>query len=215
MKRILYIFIIILLSFAFEKNTLAAVNDTQCKGIEMAGGGQSQCEAEPNCKYSNSLGCYYVDPALNTDQGKIESESLNCGQYTSKESCNAVNKCYFDDYMKKCIYNTVVQKTTPTSSDNNGEEYIDPSNCGVLGGFKEDLQNILKAIRIVAPVLVVFLSAYEYLTVVFMKSADDLKKANKRLINRLILIALLFFLPTLLNLILSLIETGDYTTCIN
>lgn len=170
MKRILYIFVIILLSFAFEKNVVATTNVDKNNGIILDVSGNAEQETETNGKMITSKEYYY--------------EMLSNGGTTE----NAVG---------------------------GNEENIDPSNCGVLGGFKEDLQNILKAIRIVAPVLVVFLSAYEYLTVVFMKSADDLKKANKRLINRLILIALLFFLPTLLNLILSLIETGDYTTCIN
>ena len=221
MKRMIYIFLV-LFGLLFSNKVNAASSQSQCNGIEQAGGGRIECESEPNCKWDTVNGCYYYDEALNTEEGKNESNRLNCSQYKEQDACNAVLGCVYDWPSKMCFYSSTDDNSNVSNNNNNnntttnyvGPDYIDPSNCGLLGGFKEDLQNILKAIRIVAPILVAFLSAYEYLTVVFMKSADDMKKANKRLIHRLILIAILFFLPTLLNLILSLIETGDYTPCI-
>ena len=88
------------------------------------------------------------------------------------------------------------------------------ANCGVLGGFKDDLQEIFKMVRIFAPLLTAVISIYEYLAALFMKNADELKKANSRLIKRLFLIAALWLLPTFLNLVLDLIDNGDYSACI-
>ena len=88
------------------------------------------------------------------------------------------------------------------------------ANCRVLGGFKDDLQEIFKMVRIFAPLLTAVISIYEYLAALFMKNADELKKANSRLIKRLFLIAALWLLPTFLNLVLDLIDKGDYSACI-
>ncbi len=101
-----------------------------------------------------------------------------------------------------------------TSSDSSNGEKITTDNCRILGDFKDDLQEILKMVRMFAPILVAVISVYEYLSVVFMKDASELKKANSRLIKRLILITLLFLLPTFLNIILDLVDTGNYSTCV-
>ena len=58
------------------------------------------------------------------------------------------------------------------------------------------------------------ISIYEYLMAVVSKDADQLKKCNSRLIKRLILMAILFLLPSLINLLLKLV--GDnYGVCLN
>lgn len=102
-----------------------------------------------------------------------------------------------------------------TGTDGNtNDNSVDNNDCSILGDFKGDLQSILDMIRIFAPLLAAVISVYEYLAVLFMKNADELKKANKRLIKRLFLIAALWLLPTFLNLVLDLIDSGDYSTCI-
>lgn len=104
--------------------------------------------------------------------------------------------------------------TNSNENDVTDSSENDQSNCSVLGSFKEDLQEIFKMIRIFAPLLAAVISVYEYLAALFMKNADELKKANSRLINRLFLIAALWLLPTFLNLVLDLIDKGDYSACI-
>lgn len=104
-----------------------------------------------------------------------------------------------------------------SSNEHNGNNIYDASgetydNCSVLGSFKTDLENILKAFKIFSVCFASVVTAYEYLSVVFMKNADDLKKANNRLIKRLCLIAALWLLPSLLNILLSLVDSG---TCIS
>ncbi len=88
----------------------------------------------------------------------------------------------------------------------------DLENCSVLGSFKTDLENILDAFKIFSVCFASVVTAYEYLSVVFMKNADDLKKANTRLVKRLCLIAALWVLPSLLNILLGLVDSG---TCIS
>lgn len=99
----------------------------------------------------------------------------------------------------------------------NGHSNIDitsTTDCaGILGDFKTDLEEILKIIRIIGPLLVVIYSTYDYLSAVLKKDDDALKKANGKLVKRLILVAILFFLPIILDLILGFIDE-KYTTCI-
>lgn len=94
------------------------------------------------------------------------------------------------------------------------DDTIVEENCtGLLNGFEKDLEGILKIIRIIAPLLVILLSVYEFIVAIANKDDDALKKANSRLIRRLILVVVLFLLPTLLNLLLMFINE-NYTTCI-
>lgn len=88
------------------------------------------------------------------------------------------------------------------------------SNCaGVLAGLKPDLDNIFKAIKIVGPILVFIYTVYEYSMAIFSKDAEGLKKCNNRFISRLILVAILFFLPTLINILLGLLDPS-YKSCV-
>ena len=92
--------------------------------------------------------------------------------------------------------------------------YDDSFTChGVLGGFRQDLEGALNIIRIVAPLMVLGLSAYDFLAAIFDKDAELLKKANSRLLRRLALVAILFFLPTMINIVLGIIDSS-YITCV-
>ncbi len=86
---------------------------------------------------------------------------------------------------------------------------------GLLGeNLKKDLEQILKIMRVAGPIIVVILSSVEYITALTSKDDDALKKTTQKLVTRLVLIIVLFFLPVLLNLLLSFIDS-KYTTCIN
>lgn len=101
------------------------------------------------------------------------------------------------------------------NSENNIINEVENQNCtGLLGTFAEDLEGFLKIIRILAPLLVIAFSIYEYIGAIVNKDDDALKKSNKRLLYRLLIVAILFLLPTLLNLLLMLID-AKYTTCIS
>ncbi len=88
------------------------------------------------------------------------------------------------------------------------------SNCeGVLSGLKPDLDNIFRAIKIIGPILVFVYTVYEYAMAIFSKDAEGLKKCNKRLTTRLILMVILVFLPTFINLLLGLLDP-NYKSCV-
>ena len=90
----------------------------------------------------------------------------------------------------------------------------DSVNCSSLGKFKEDLQSIFNAFKIVAPILTLVLSTYEFVTAITSKAAEGLQESVKKFTTRLILVIVLYLLPVFLNLILNLAIPGS-GTCIH
>lgn len=80
--------------------------------------------------------------------------------------------------------------------------------------LRTDLENILKIMRIVAPLIVVFITTFEFISAAVSNDQEALNKAVNKLAKRLVLVALLFFLPIILNLLLSFIDV-KYSTCIS
>ena len=112
---------------------------------------------------------------------------------------------------------TVVFSRTSTAPKSTTKEAVtsySQATCeGILGTFKDDLVNIFKIIKIAGPILVFVYSAWDFLSAIFMKDDAQLKKASSKLVKRLILIAVLFFLPTILNVLLGIIN-ASYISCV-
>lgn len=75
------------------------------------------------------------------------------------------------------------------------------------------LQQILNFIKIVGPILVVVLSSIDFVQVIVKSDDEAMAKAQKKLIKRLILAALLFFIPTLVEAILDIFGITSNSTC--
>ncbi len=115
-----------------------------------------------------------------------------------------------------------------TSNDNNtsgtGDRYIDsvtigdPANIGCSDIFQVDkegsvgwiLSTILNYIKVIGPILVVILSALDFIKAIFSSDDKAIKEAQSKLTIRLIAALALFLVPTLVQLLLSFINA---TTC--
>ena len=95
------------------------------------------------------------------------------------------------------------------NENNSGDSDTD---CNVLGEFGEDLQSIFNVFKIVAPILTLVLSTYDFVVSITSKAAEGLQKSSKKFVTRLVLVVLLYLLPTLINLLLQL--TIDGNTCV-
>lgn len=95
------------------------------------------------------------------------------------------------------------------NENNSGDSDTD---CNVLGEFGEDLQSIFNVFKIVAPILTLVLSTYDFVVSITSKAAEGLQKSSKKFVTRLVLVVLLYLLPTLINLLLQL-TIGD-STCV-
>lgn len=95
------------------------------------------------------------------------------------------------------------------NENNSGDSDTD---CNVLGEFGKDLQSIFNVFKIVAPILTLVLSTYDFVVSITSKSAEGLQKSSKKFVTRLVLVVLLYLLPTLINLLLQLTIGGS--TCV-
>ena len=77
----------------------------------------------------------------------------------------------------------------------------DPSDEDSVGWL---LQTLLDYIKIIGPILVVVLSSADFIVIIVKGDDESMAKATKKLITRLILAALLFFIPTLVEVLLNI-----------
>jgi hypothetical protein len=75
------------------------------------------------------------------------------------------------------------------------------------------LQQVLNYIKIIGPILVVILSSIDFIQVIVKSDDEAMKKAGYKLGMRLILAASLFFIPTLVEVILDIFGITSNATC--
>lgn len=81
------------------------------------------------------------------------------------------------------------------------------------GSFGWLLQRLLNYIKIAGPILVVLLSALDFIKAIASSEEEALKKAQSRLVIRLIAALALFLVPTFVELLLGLINGISDPTC--
>lgn len=93
--------------------------------------------------------------------------------------------------------------------------YGNPQDCGTILGDVEDknslaylIQKLLNYIKIIGPILVVILSSIDFIKVIWASDDENMKKAQQKLVKRLIAALLLFLLPTLIGLMITLINNS-------
>ena len=88
------------------------------------------------------------------------------------------------------------------------------TDCSTLGSFGQDLQSIFNVFKIVAPLLTLALSSYDFVVSITSKQAEGLQKSAKKFTTRLALVVLLYLLPSVLNFLLEL-TLGQGNTCVS
>ena len=100
--------------------------------------------------------------------------------------------------------------------------YDQVTDCvGILGDPNNEdsvawlLQQILNDIKILGPILVVILSSLDFAKAIIASDDESMKKAEKKLMIRLILAVALFLVPTLVSVMLDLLGfTADGQLCL-
>lgn len=108
-------------------------------------------------------------------------------------------------------YDDILKKFNSTREDKNK---VNSDDCkGILSeGLVNWLQKILNIFKIVAPLLVLALTIYDFVMATVNSDADALKKKGNLFIKRLMMMFLLYFTPTLINMVLSMLAI-DSGTC--
>ena len=87
---------------------------------------------------------------------------------------------------------------------------VDASCAGILGDTLELIQQVFDWIKILAPILLIIFGSLDYAKAVIANDDKGLNKATSNFIKRCIAAVAVFFLPFLINFVLSLpgVETG-------
>lgn len=128
-----------------------------------------------------------------TCDGEVEKKNININVLDANATINT------GDNYDSTLYDNVVSAEV---------------NCSTLGSLRGDLQGIFNVFKIVAPILVIAMSVYDFIKAFTGKVEGEMKKAFTKLVKRLIFAVILFFLPNILDFFLGLVDPG-YTTCIN
>jgi len=104
--------------------------------------------------------------------------------------------------------------------DNVTDSYNKKQNCnGLLGDPNDEdsvawlLQTILNYLRVLGPVLVVVLSSVDFARIIVNGDDEKFSKAKQTLFRRLIVVALLFLVPTIVSVLLNIFGITSNPTC--
>lgn len=75
--------------------------------------------------------------------------------------------------------------------------------CGIGMSIISMIYNILKWIKYILPALIIILTMLDFIKAIAAQNDDDMKKAQGKFIKRLIVAALLFLLPLIINFVLQ------------
>lgn len=86
--------------------------------------------------------------------------------------------------------------------------------CQILNAQEEEfITYILSAIRLSIPALLLILIGKDLMTATMAGKEDDIKKAQKDMIKRLIIAVVIYFLPTIINVTMSLSFPEEWGAC--
>lgn len=153
------------------------------------------------------------------------NDATTANQFVS--ASNDINNmtAYLATKTNKSTYD---QKLTEKFSGGIGKTELEGENvemdCNELFGSKEDpnsirylINEILQYPRIIVPILVIIFGILDFAKAVIAGKEDDMKKAQKTFIKRLIIGVAFFFIPVFVDIIMGLAdivwEGLGYTSC--
>lgn len=154
---------------------------------------------------------YYTCKSKNKNCSKIANE-YNEKLEELKSYCKSVIKYqnYGDSCMTDCLgLQDTLAEINPKNPDNPGKPQglIDDLNnnreCFLTESIVSMVYNVLKWAKYIAPVLVIILSILDFIKAIAAQNDDDMKKAQGKFVKRLIVAALLFLLPLIINFMLK------------
>ena len=99
---------------------------------------------------------------------------------------------------------------TDCKNGNTEEPSVDPTPTTCEGLISDNLREIINKImtyiRIAVPILLVGLIIVDFATAIFAESDDKMKKAQSKVIKRIIIAIVIFFVPTLINLLFNIVN---------
>lgn len=146
----------------------------------------------------------------------IDLSEYNSSTYTDEQIKNFVNKCATDNKVTasydeanfnsctngNCLYNNIdtIREGTATSLECDAI-LGDPTKPDSVAWL---VKEILGYLKVLGPLLVLVLSSIDFAKAIIMSDDDTMKKSQKKLITRLLAMALLYLIPVLVEAILDI-----------
>lgn len=135
---------------------------------------------------------------------KLLPRGYNCPTNKARE----LQRCYFVSLFT-CKPKPITQ-TQPTKNDNCAE---DDECCKILGEsfISKVNENILKPLKIVAPILLLVLTTIDFAKIVYSENdKDGMPKAWRNFLKRAIATLIIFFASNIISIIFGFIQCGIF-----
>lgn len=174
----------------------------ECEGENCSAKSVCQLYSDYYETLSNDLNDY--DSASENDKPKM-LDQYNDDRAQFNEYCVSVLKTlnYVDgNCVDMCI--TLSSDLAKLETDHKLKTpYNADSKCNIGESIVSMVYNVLKWAKYIAPVLVIILSMLDFIKAIASQSDDEMKKAQGKFVKRLIVAALLFLLPFIINFVLK------------
>lgn len=118
-----------------------------------------------------------------------------------KSYCKSVIK--YQNYGDSCMTSCLGLQNTLKEENAFLDDLSVNRECYLTESIVSMVYNVLKWAKYIAPVLVIILSILDFIKAIAAQNDDDMKKAQGKFVKRLIVAALLFLLPLIINFMLK------------
>lgn len=203
-----------------------AINSTYCTIYEFS---PDKSENEEGETPSTEAACKVVDEYINSlktyaQQYKECKKNDNCvnggsmNEFTRTEEmlqtfCNSVYKVstYSDSCSQACVaVDTKIAQIKSANGMGVGDGGSD--SCSLSQRLTNWIFKIVKWVRYLVPILLIMLSIMDFIKAVASDSEDEMRKVGSKFVKRLIVAAIIFILPLILEFLLGIfgIATNNY-----
>jgi hypothetical protein len=147
---------------------------------------------------------------------------LVAGEKTLNRSFSAIKSIRFVDVKKESTTTKDDVSDDQTSNDTSSKKEENNSRQAVTSYCSDDLEllktfkfigKILSIVKILIPLVIIILGAIDFFKAIIASKDDEIKKSMRSLMFRVLAGVIIFFIPTIVNLIFMLIDDwGNYRT---
>lgn len=114
-------------------------------------------------------------------------------------------------FIKSASAQSVIDKFLTFAENNSTFKIIGKEvTCTAYPKTMEILNDVFKYVKIAAVVLFIVLSSFDYITAITSEEKKDgFKNSNKNLVTRLIVLIAILILPSIINLLLTIIQLNN------
>ena len=144
-----------------------------------------------------------VTSAYSNEKSKCESGRKREAMDMKGVECKVKEKLHYGETTTSCIYPKEKPKVEPekTSDITCGDLLDDDDSL-----FSKIRNNILKPLRIIAPILLLVFTTMDFAKVVFSDNKDGMPKAWKNFLKRTIAVLIIFFSSNIVGIIYGFIQ---------